>query len=257
VTKEREISTRLVSGGRLHQRTALIRKWTSLTGRQFGGKLRETFMIVPNLPVQIYIVDDEPSVCTAYARLVRSARMQQRTFDSLEQSMDANLSDESASVISDVRMAGISGLELPGLLAGAGRRLPVIFVSAHDTPETRDIARRAGRGRVFSANPSTIRRFSTWSHGRSASARTIRLLELECSHEPPVAPQPQLSFTTACERKETPKAMPPPDMLVIDTATRNVPVCREWIGTLGSETAEVIDLLKLLPHLLQNEESAS
>jgi CheY-like chemotaxis protein len=210
-------------------------------------------MIVPNLPAQVYVVDDEPSVCAAYARLVRSARMQHRTFDSLEQCMDANLSDESASVISDVRMAGISGLELPGLLAGAGRRLPVIFVSAHDTPETRDIARQAGRGRVFSANPSTIRRCSTRSHGRSASARTTRLHELECSHEPPVAPQPQLSFTTACERKETPKAMPPPDMLVIDAATRNVPVSRQRIGTLGSETAEVIDLLKLIPHLLQTK----
>jgi hypothetical protein len=65
------------------------------------------------------IVDDEPSVCTAYARLVRSAKMQPRTFEF----MRADLTDENACVISDVRMPGTSGLELPALLARAGRRL--------------------------------------------------------------------------------------------------------------------------------------
>jgi membrane fusion protein, multidrug efflux system len=44
----------------------------------------------------------------------------------------------------------------------------------------------------------------------------------------------------ACKREEGPKALPPPDVLVIDAATRNVPVYREWIGTLdGSENAEI------------------
>ena len=74
---------------------------------------------MPNLPVQVYIVDDEPSVCTAYARLVRSAKMQPRTFESVEEFMRADLSDENACVISDVRMPGTSGLELPALLARA------------------------------------------------------------------------------------------------------------------------------------------
>jgi FixJ family two-component response regulator len=104
---------------------------------------------MPNLPVQVYIVDDEPSVCTAYARLVRSAKMQPRTFESVEEFMHADLSDENACVISDVRMPGTSGLELPALLARAGRHLPVIFVTAHDTPETRDIAQRAGAAAYF------------------------------------------------------------------------------------------------------------
>ena len=102
-----------------------------------------------NLPVQVYIVDDESSVCTAYARLVRSAKMQPRTFESVEAFMRADLSDKNACVISDVRMPGTSGLELPALLARAGRHLPVIFVTAHDTPETRDIAQRAGAAAYF------------------------------------------------------------------------------------------------------------
>ena len=44
----------------------------------------------------------------------------------------------------------------------------------------------------------------------------------------------------ACKREEAPKALPPPDVLVIDAATRDVPVYREWVGTLdGSENAEI------------------
>jgi FixJ family two-component response regulator len=72
-----------------------------------------------------------------------SARMQPRTFDSVEEFMRADLTDENACVLSDVRMPGTSGLELPVLLARAGRHLPVIFITAHDTPETREMAQRA------------------------------------------------------------------------------------------------------------------
>ena len=44
----------------------------------------------------------------------------------------------------------------------------------------------------------------------------------------------------ACEKEEAVKALPPPDVLVQDAATRDVPVYREWIGTLdGSENAEI------------------
>ena len=59
--------------------------------------------------------------------------------------MRADLSDENACVISDVWMPGTSGLELPALLA----RLPVIFITAHDTPETREMAQRVGAAACF------------------------------------------------------------------------------------------------------------
>ena len=97
-----------------------------------------------NLPIQVYIVDDEPSICTAYARLVRSAKMQPRTFASVEDFMSSSFSDDNACVIADVQMPGINGLELPALLASAGHRLPVILVTGHDEPETRNRAQIAG-----------------------------------------------------------------------------------------------------------------
>jgi FixJ family two-component response regulator len=104
---------------------------------------------MPNTPIQVYIVDDESSVCTAYARLVRSAKMQPRTFASVEEFMRADFSDENACVVSDVQFPGRSGLELPVLLGRAGHHLPVIFVTAHDTPETRDLAQRFGAAGYF------------------------------------------------------------------------------------------------------------
>ncbi|MDB6153318.1 MAG: DNA-binding response regulator [Chthoniobacteraceae bacterium] len=100
--------------------------------------------------IQLFIVDDEPSLRTAYARLARSAKMEPRAFGSVEEFMEAELSDDKACVICDGRMLGKSGLELPELLARAGRHLPVIFVTAHDTPEARAIAHRVGAAGYFS-----------------------------------------------------------------------------------------------------------
>jgi membrane fusion protein (multidrug efflux system) len=47
-------------------------------------------------------------------------------------------------------------------------------------------------------------------------------------------------FIAACERSEAPKELPPPEVLVAPAATRDVPVYREWVGTVdGSENAEI------------------
>lgn len=104
---------------------------------------------MPSLPITVYIVDNEPSVCTAYTRLMRSARMHPRTFASVEDFMRADCRDVNACVVSDVQFPGRSGLELPVLLEHAGRNLPVIFVSAQDTPETRDLAQHCGAVAYF------------------------------------------------------------------------------------------------------------
>ena len=104
---------------------------------------------MPTSPIKVYIVDDEPSVCTAYARLVHSARMQAKTFASVEDFMRSEFTDDNACVISDVQFPGKSGLELPVLLGRAGHLLPVIFVTAHDTTETRDMAQRYGAAGYF------------------------------------------------------------------------------------------------------------
>jgi FixJ family two-component response regulator len=104
---------------------------------------------MPEPTVTVYIVDDEPSVCTAYARLVRSAHMEPRTFASVEDLLGSEPSAEHACVVSDIRMPGISGLELPALLARAGHPLPVILVTAHDTADMIEAAQRSGAVAYF------------------------------------------------------------------------------------------------------------
>lgn len=104
---------------------------------------------MPTLPIHVYIVDDEPFICTAYSRLTRSVKMEPRTFASVEDLMRSDFTDENACVISDIQMPGASGLELPALLASVGHRVPVNFVTAHDTPETRERAHRVGGAAYF------------------------------------------------------------------------------------------------------------
>jgi FixJ family two-component response regulator len=104
---------------------------------------------MPDRQIQVYVVDDEPSICTAYARLLRSAGMLARTFASVEEFMRSDFADENACVVADIKLPGKSGLELPVLLGRAGHLLPVIFVTGSDTPATRDLALRFGAAAYF------------------------------------------------------------------------------------------------------------
>jgi FixJ family two-component response regulator len=104
---------------------------------------------MPPTPIQVYIVDDEPSICTALSRLVRSAGMQPRAFASVEDFLSSDFADDDACVVSDIQFPGKSGFDLLAILHEAGRRLPVIFVTVHDTPEARDLAQRYGAAGYF------------------------------------------------------------------------------------------------------------
>src|SRR5262245_10723992 len=102
-----------------------------------------------DLPIQVYIVDDEPSVCVAYSRLMRSAKMQPKTFASVEEFVASDFAHTNACVVCDVQFPGKSGFELPLLLDLAGRSLPIIYVTAHDRAETREMAHRFGAAAYF------------------------------------------------------------------------------------------------------------
>lgn len=100
-------------------------------------------------PIHVYIVDDDASVRSAYARLLRSATLEAQTFSCVEEFLNANVPDANACVVSDVVMQGTSGLELPDKLANSGRQIPVIFITAHDSKELRDKAQSLGAVALF------------------------------------------------------------------------------------------------------------
>jgi FixJ family two-component response regulator len=86
-------------------------------------------------PRRVFIVDDDPGVRRAIARLVRSAGHEVTTFGSAEELLaEAELSDPRTSLILDIRLPGISGIELHRRLVASRRHIPTIFISGHVEP---------------------------------------------------------------------------------------------------------------------------
>ena len=95
----------------------------------------------------IAIVDDDPSVCRALKRLVRSIGMNAETFASGQEFIDlieAMPSFHADCVILDVQMPGLNGLDVQERVARSGNPLPVIFITAHDEVGARERALAAG-----------------------------------------------------------------------------------------------------------------
>jgi FixJ family two-component response regulator len=99
--------------------------------------------------ITVYIVDDQPSVGQALARLVQSSGMYAKVFGAVPQLIGVERFEQPGCVIADIRMPHTSGLELPRLLAQKGYRLPVIFVTACDTAQNWVAAKRAGATAFF------------------------------------------------------------------------------------------------------------
>lgn len=94
--------------------------------------------------ILIYVVDDDASVRSALTMLFMSADMEVRTFEAAEDLLKCQLREQNSCLISDVKLKGLSGLELQQQLAGKGNKMPVIFLTAFDSNEIRQQAKQAG-----------------------------------------------------------------------------------------------------------------
>ena len=77
------------------------------------------------------IVDDDPSVRKGLARLVKAAGYRVEVFASAREFLARPQQEDLSCLLLDVRMPGLTGLELQEALAIAGRRMSIIFVSGH------------------------------------------------------------------------------------------------------------------------------
>ena len=96
------------------------------------------------LKSSIVIIDDDLLVRQALGDCVESAGYAVEGFGSAEEFLASGARQTAACLIVDIQLPGITGLELQDKLAGADSRLPIIFVSAHETNANREKAIRQG-----------------------------------------------------------------------------------------------------------------
>jgi len=92
----------------------------------------------------VAIVDDDESVQSALQDLIESDNLSALCFSSAEQFLDSQAQSKVACLIADIRMPGMSGLELQAKLKAERCRIPVIFITAHGDAEMRIHAMRQG-----------------------------------------------------------------------------------------------------------------
>ena len=92
----------------------------------------------------ISIVDDDESVRDALKSLIDSVGFHAEPFRSGEEFLNSPYLSQTDCLITDVRMPGMSGLELQERLNAAHSSIPVVFISAHDDNEARARGLRAG-----------------------------------------------------------------------------------------------------------------
>lgn len=95
-------------------------------------------------PPVIAIVDDDEAGRVAMDSLVRSLGYTARTYASAEDFLCACAEQEPACLITDVQMPGMTGVELQQSLTAAGRRFPIIFLTAFPTEALRERVLAAG-----------------------------------------------------------------------------------------------------------------
>jgi FixJ family two-component response regulator len=92
----------------------------------------------------VSIVDDDESARAAIQGMLKSVGWQARSFPSAEEFLQSGQLRETACLICDIRMPGMSGLELQARLVEEGWRIPIIFVTAHGDSRMQTRAMKAG-----------------------------------------------------------------------------------------------------------------
>jgi FixJ family two-component response regulator len=92
----------------------------------------------------VAIVDDDRSVQSALKDLMESAGLEARCFGSAEEFLEPDERNQTGCLVADIRMPGMSGLELQAKLKAEGSRIPIIFITAHGDAKMKIQAMKAG-----------------------------------------------------------------------------------------------------------------
>src|SRR6185369_11526316 len=103
-----------------------------------GGMTRMT-----DVPI-VVVVDDDASVRRALSRLLRSAGCAVETFGTASEFLARPEAPVPSCLVLDVRLPGMSGLDLQARLATDHRELPIVFITGHGSSKLRQRALNAG-----------------------------------------------------------------------------------------------------------------
>jgi FixJ family two-component response regulator len=92
----------------------------------------------------VFVVDDDESVRASLKLLIESNGYDVATFKSAEDFLDSRFRENPCCLILDIRLPGMSGFQLQESLLKSQRRIPVIFITAHDHNRMEDEAMRLG-----------------------------------------------------------------------------------------------------------------
>jgi FixJ family two-component response regulator len=92
----------------------------------------------------ISIVDDDDSLRNSLDNLIRSVGFRTQGFPSAEAFLSSNQARDTACLILDVRMPGMSGLELQRRMLESNWCIPIIFITSHADDDARTRAIEAG-----------------------------------------------------------------------------------------------------------------
>lgn len=97
----------------------------------------------------ICVVDDDPSVCKALSRLIKSAGFRVKTYDSAQAFLDNDHTEPADLLVLDVRMSGMNGLNLQSHLAASGHTIPIVFITAYENSSSKTKAMARGAVAFF------------------------------------------------------------------------------------------------------------
>jgi FixJ family two-component response regulator len=92
----------------------------------------------------VVIVDDDELMRSALQGMLKSVGVSSQAFASAEEFLESGHQSQTACLITDIRMPGMSGLELQAKLNAERCRIPTIFITAHGDTKMRMQALRAG-----------------------------------------------------------------------------------------------------------------
>jgi FixJ family two-component response regulator len=92
----------------------------------------------------VFIVDDDPSMCEALTRLLGTVGLRAQAFKTPQEFLNTKRPDTPSCLVLDVRLPGVSGLDLQRELAGVDPPIQIVFITAHGDIQMTVQALKAG-----------------------------------------------------------------------------------------------------------------